>query len=600
MCSNTNSVLDYAPHSIRFALRPIAKKIADEKRFLYPMPHSDASSPTRIATTIDAFSLLSPNGTDPASAKSGFGVRNTGFFDPRHKKHFAIEQVARMRKDDNGKIRILSAATATGQEAYNAAIALVNIGISAERIEIIAMDRNSVALHIGCIGVYPFNLDPLGHQRLSNYESNQPSLYEIDRSKGVVVIGQQPRDCVRFVKCDLEEPSFLAVLEGPFDLIICSRAIEYLSKRRTKVLNDLIPLLSERGLLYLEFFEPSNYLEDARENAGRHGLEETEVPAGYRLYSDDYEAALFSRPQDAGTFQPGAMPPIILDDRVDFTSFGLRGTEADMQETLVSHMVEDGCQREEAAAFVRQAVDAKWRLLDTFYRPTAEVPLEYKSLFCDFEAIAVLFGAKPWAWAILESTDLVVKHKEAIEPILRRINPNIRLIVEPCALLYKVVINGETYYFTEEKLAEIPYEMVEAGPVPDEMYSLLIIDEKHALSLARDMGFVFGDDVNITDFITGLINAGDEEKIGIMLGYPLEDAAGELFSAHPEMSIASRIISGRISWVRTDGKTTMQKVARYRVAATVFDKYPCRGVAKVAAERFENGREVAARINSSA
>ncbi len=228
-------------------------------------------------TRLDAL-LAAAEGGEPNARQRVLCVlttKFTGFF--RHRRHFQLAaehavQAAHLR----GVTRLWSAATATGEEAYSIALALIEaFGTEEPPAQVLATDIDTEALATAQRGEY-------GEQSLQALDSQTRSRFfcEARASKRWAIV-PAVRQLVQFQTVNLVHGPW--PLDGPFDVIFCRNVLMYLRPaHRCAVLERISSLLEPGGLLMLD---PTEYL-------GKAGHLFTPCSAGV------YSQALASRFQD--------------------------------------------------------------------------------------------------------------------------------------------------------------------------------------------------------------------------------------------------------------------------------------------------------------
>ncbi len=178
----------------------------------------------------------------------------TGFF--RHRRHFEIAaehalQAANLR----GEARLWSAATATGEEAYSIALALIEaFGTEEPLAQVLATDIDTQALATARRGEY-------GEQSLQALDSRSRTRFFCEgRGSKQWAIVPAVRRLVHFQTLNLVDRSW--PVDGPFDVVFCRNVLMYLQPaHRYAVLERISSLLAPDGLLMLD---PTEYLGKAR------------------------------------------------------------------------------------------------------------------------------------------------------------------------------------------------------------------------------------------------------------------------------------------------------------------------------------------------
>lgn len=195
---------------------------------------------------IDAESYAARIAADAATRELLIGdllVHETSFF--RYPESFRnLASLAAARTSTRpGPFRVLSAACATGQEAYSAAIALLEAGLPPERVSIDAFDRSEAAIATARAGRY----DRGGKRGL---DAERAARW-FTTGDGTVEVLPDVRALVRF------ETGSLLALDRPFqsttyDAVFCRNLLIYLTEdARRRALSILRAWLAPDGVLYL-------------------------------------------------------------------------------------------------------------------------------------------------------------------------------------------------------------------------------------------------------------------------------------------------------------------------------------------------------------
>lgn len=140
-------------------------------------------------------------------------------------------------------LRMLSVGCATGQEPYCMAITALHAGWPADRVRVIALDRNSGFLRIASAGQYA----------ASSIRTEVPAwaVPFLDRRNDTIVVAEIARDLVRFNRADVSDPASLRA-SGPFDAVFCRNLLIYLnSHARSSLLDAICDELAPDGLLFV-------------------------------------------------------------------------------------------------------------------------------------------------------------------------------------------------------------------------------------------------------------------------------------------------------------------------------------------------------------
>jgi chemotaxis protein methyltransferase CheR len=170
----------------------------------------------------------------------------TGFF--RHPRHFdlAAEQ-ALWAVHRRGTARLWSAATATGEEAYSLAMALIEVfGRDDPPATILATDVDADALETARRGEYgEACLGGLPPDRRARFGAPSPG------SSGRWALAPAVRRLVEFRAFNLIDRDWR--VEAPFDVVLCRNVLMYLETRhRDEVIERIADRMTPGGLLILD------------------------------------------------------------------------------------------------------------------------------------------------------------------------------------------------------------------------------------------------------------------------------------------------------------------------------------------------------------
>lgn len=131
-----------------------------------------------------------------------------------------IEQLVQLVKKQNSQVRILCAPSATGEEPYSIAIALLEAGIIAGNIDILGIDINSDAIQKSEEAIYKErNIRNLADDVLNKYFSKIDEKY---------VLKEKVKSLVSFKKLNLFDDSFKSI--GKFDYVFSRNMLIYFDK----------------------------------------------------------------------------------------------------------------------------------------------------------------------------------------------------------------------------------------------------------------------------------------------------------------------------------------------------------------------------------
>ncbi|WP_373034575.1 protein-glutamate O-methyltransferase CheR [Sulfurimonas sp.] len=135
-----------------------------------------------------------------------------------------VEELVGLVKNHFNNVDILCAPSATGEEPYSIAIALLEAGVPSSKFKIVGIDINSEALERAQIAIYKErNVRNLSKEILTKYFDEQDGLY---------VLRSSVKSLVTFKLHNLFEPSFTNI--GKFDFIFSRNMFIYFDKE-TKV-----------------------------------------------------------------------------------------------------------------------------------------------------------------------------------------------------------------------------------------------------------------------------------------------------------------------------------------------------------------------------
>ncbi len=131
-----------------------------------------------------------------------------------------IEELVKLVKESQGSLKILCAPSATGEEVYSIAIALLEAGVSSSNFHILGIDINSSAINKAQNAVYgERNVRNLSPQVISKY-------FDIDNGK--YHLKQSIKSLVSFQMTNIFDSSFKNI--GKFDFIFSRNMLIYFDK----------------------------------------------------------------------------------------------------------------------------------------------------------------------------------------------------------------------------------------------------------------------------------------------------------------------------------------------------------------------------------
>ncbi len=146
-------------------------------------------------------------------------------------------------KVDGRKLRILSAACATGEEPYSIAVILLETGLSPESFQIDALDLNREALHKAEAAQYSEN-----SFRFSTDSFKTCYFHHVD---GSYALTPSVRKLVNLEQGNLLETTWAAG-KGAYDIVFCRNLLIYLDENsRNSLLRNVEAVLHPEGLLFV-------------------------------------------------------------------------------------------------------------------------------------------------------------------------------------------------------------------------------------------------------------------------------------------------------------------------------------------------------------
>ena len=224
----------------RFIFEAAGITLTDTKKALVGSRLAKRLHACQVESYGDYFQLLM-SGESPLELQTAVDLLTTNetyFF--REPKHFQFlkKEIASGTLRGNGQLRIWSAATATGEEAYSAAMLLEDC-LPGRPWEVIGSDISSRVLQRARAGHYSMErIDQLPTDYLQRF-----CLKGLDAQAGTLLVQRGLRNKLRFLQVNLNEP--LPHL-GMFEVIFLRNVLIYFNlqtKRRVvaRVLNALKP-----------------------------------------------------------------------------------------------------------------------------------------------------------------------------------------------------------------------------------------------------------------------------------------------------------------------------------------------------------------------
>jgi chemotaxis protein methyltransferase WspC len=240
-------------------------------------------------------------------------VPETWFFRDREAfvalARFANEKLAR---DPTRVLRVLSVPCSSGEEPYSAAMALLDVGIGAERFTIDAMDISARAVELAQKAVYGRN----------SFRGGEFGFRErhFSPTDGGWVLNERIRQTVRFAQANLFETSPNA--GGRYDFIFCRNVLIYFQRdAQDRAIHLLDARLAEGGTIFVGPAETGLMM--------RHALSSARIPLAFAFQRTPPEEAgtrsfaLFGKVPDAasanttalhgvyGTLKPAVAPAVV-------------------------------------------------------------------------------------------------------------------------------------------------------------------------------------------------------------------------------------------------------------------------------------------------
>jgi len=157
----------------------------------------------------------------------------TSFFRENHHFEYLRETLLpqlRFTRKDTKRIRIWSAGSSTGMEAYSIAMVIRQVGFPSDwDVKILATDLDSEVLETGRKGIYP----------MSSTDGIDPALlkrfFMLSKDERSVQVKDELRNLVHFKRLNLLESW---PISGMFDIIFCRNVVIYFNKDTQRILFD--------------------------------------------------------------------------------------------------------------------------------------------------------------------------------------------------------------------------------------------------------------------------------------------------------------------------------------------------------------------------
>ena len=184
----------------------------------------------------------------------------------------------------SGRVRVLSAPCARGEEAWSIAMTLARTGRPAAQMEVVGIDVSNNAITHARRGLY-------SGMSLRGQAASLAVPWMEERPEGMLV-SQSLRSSVSLHQANMVRPLPWEGVTGSFDEILCRNLLIYLTpSARTHVLNSLHSLLRPDGLIFCGHAEGTILLQNGWL---RDGAPET---ASFRMGRAETPARSLMRPQ---------------------------------------------------------------------------------------------------------------------------------------------------------------------------------------------------------------------------------------------------------------------------------------------------------------
>jgi len=237
-------------------------------------------------------------------------VPETWFFRDRE-AFVALARLAneKLARDPARVLRVLSVPCSSGEEPYSAAMALLDVGIGAERFTIDAMDISARAIELAQKAVY-------GRNSFRGGEFGFRERHFSPRDGGWV-LNERIQQTVRFAQANLFEPAQPAAAH--YDFIFCRNVLIYFHREaQDRAIHLLDARLAEGGTIFVGPAETGLMM--------RHTLSSARIPLAFAFQRTPPEEtstrsfALFGKVPDAaaasalhrvyGTLKPAEAPAV--------------------------------------------------------------------------------------------------------------------------------------------------------------------------------------------------------------------------------------------------------------------------------------------------
>lgn len=147
-------------------------------------------------------------------------VNETYFFRERDQINYCAQKAA----ETNEEIRLLCAPSATGEEPYSIAIALLEAGIPAHHIKIVALDINTEAIYQAKRATY-------SHRSLHKMDDSLKTRY-FTQKDNLMHLCDEVKQLVRFETCNIFDDKLFTL--GVFDTIFSRNMLIYFDQEAGK------------------------------------------------------------------------------------------------------------------------------------------------------------------------------------------------------------------------------------------------------------------------------------------------------------------------------------------------------------------------------
>lgn len=247
--------------------------LADHKRALVCARLAKRLRHHQLPSYTDYYDLLINNDPDEnelVELINAITTNKTDFFREAHHFQFLSDHVfPSIRTANRRRVRLWSAGTASGEEAYTLGITVCEAfgSLPDWDVKILATDIDTNVLDRAESGVYSDEI----LERVPVHLREKYFLRGADGNEGYVRIKPHVQDLIRFRRLNLMDESW--PMQGPFDVIFCRNVLIYFDKAtQRKLLMHYAKLLRPQGYLMLGHAEVI------------HGFEPIFHPVGHSIY----------------------------------------------------------------------------------------------------------------------------------------------------------------------------------------------------------------------------------------------------------------------------------------------------------------------------